>query len=165
MTLPELAGEWLGWRYPRAGEPQEAPRSVTGWPDSLVGTGTRAIDCSSFGAWMLFALYPDDYTRGDYEALQIYDAAKPWSNIDWLIAQRLGVEREARVDEWAYVQTWEGVPGQSRGHARLALTRPRGEVLTLESTVTELVSGPQWRRMTWADLGARHAMRAVVLRQ
>ena len=164
MTLTDLAGEWLGWRYPRAGEPQEAPRSVAGWPDSLVGTGTRAIDCSSFAAWMLFALYPDDYTRGDYEALQIYDAAKPWSNIDWIMTQRIGVERPALVDEWAYVQTWEGVPGQSRGHARFVLTRPHGEVLTLESTVTGISSGPQWRAMTWADLQSRRAMRSVVLR-
>lgn len=164
IEVQELAAEWLGWRYPEAGERQEAPRLVSGWPSSLVGTGTRAIDCSSFAAWLLFALYPGNYTREDYEALQIYDAAKPWSNVDWVVAQRIGVERAPLVDEWAYVQTWEGVPGQSRGHARLVLTRPHGEILTLESTTTAMASGPQWRTMTWADLQSRRAMRAVTLR-
>ena len=164
LDVQEIAAEWLGWSYPENGERQEAPRAVAGWPDSLVGTGTRAIDCSSFAAWMIFALYPGSYTRTDYEALQIYDAERPWSNIAWLLDQRIGVERAALVDEWSYVQTWEGEPGRSRGHARLALTRPHGEVLTLESTVTTIANGPQWRAMSWDSLRRRAACRAVVLR-
>jgi hypothetical protein len=122
------------------------------------------VDCSTFAAWMILAAYPDDYADGDYAALQIYDATKPWSNVEWLLSRGLGEERAPMLSEWAYCQTWQGVPGQAPGHARLVLTRPDGVALCLESTESQLASGPQWRATTWADLRGRPACRAVVLR-
>ena len=164
LEIAALASEWLGYGYPSAGEQQEAPRPVAGWPSSMVGNGSHRIDCSSFAAWMIFALYPGEYTRDDYADMQIYDAARPYSNVEWLISQGLGVERTPRPMEWSYCQTWQGTPGQSRGHARLVMTQYEGAVLCLESTISDLSRGPQWRATSWDDLNGRAGCRAVVLR-
>ena len=69
------ASLWLGYRYARIGEQQEAPQMINGFPTSLYGTGTRAVDCSTFCAWMLMNASTQLQDREAYEALQIWDPA------------------------------------------------------------------------------------------
>ena len=162
--LMQSASHWLGWRYPRGGETQEIPHTVSGYPTSLYGTGTRCIDCSSFCAWMLMNHHSVLWTREAYEALQIYDAAKPFSNIDLLIDAGISPRiTEPVPHRWHLVQTWEGAPGASPGHSRLAYHNDTFTARTLESTVSSVASGPQWRDIDWADLQSRHAMRLALV--
>jgi hypothetical protein len=160
VEVRRLASFWLGWRYAMPAEAQEVPYEVDGYPRSLVGTGAKRIDCSSFCAWILMAHYALLWDREAYEALQIYDAAKPFSNIDLLISR--GISPQMRLPEahnWHLVQTWEGTAGASPGHSRLAYHDGSATALCLESTESSAASGPQWRRCEWSDLLSRSAVR------
>ena len=158
------ASLFLGWRYARSGEQQEVPYYVQGFPSSLLGTDARRVDCSTFTAWLLMSVYPQLQDRKAYEALQIWDAAKPFSNCDLLMARRVAGEAETPAKGcWYLVQTWEGEAGASQGHSRLAYCDGSDLALCLESTISQRADGPQYREILWQDLLTRAAVRLARL--
>ena len=158
------ASYFLGWRYASTGEQQEVPYYVQGYPSTLLGTDTRAIDCSSFVSWLLMAIYPQLQDREAYEALQIWDPAKPFSNVDLVIDRKIASSAETPAKGcWYLVQTWEGEAGKSAGHSRLAYCDGSDLARCLESTISQRSDGPQWREVQWHDLLSRHAVRLARL--
>ena len=158
------ASLWLGYRYARTGEQQEAPQMINGFPTSLYGTGTRAVDCSTFCAWMLMHTCRQLQDREAYEALQIWDATKPFSNVDLCISRGIASSADTPARGcWHLVQTWQGEAGKSQGHSRLAYCNGSALASCLESTISDRADGPQWREVQWSDLLSRHAVRLARL--
>ena len=132
---------------------------------SLYGTGTRAVDCSTFCAWMLMHTCRQLQDREAYEALQIWDATQA---IQQCRSVHLARHRQQRrhSSERVLASGADMVrkrAGKSQGHSRLAYCNGSALANCLESTISDRADGPQWREVQWSDLLSRHAVRLARL--
>jgi hypothetical protein len=111
---------FTGWTY---GQPPGVPELLPGIPRG-VPVGTGQTDCTTYAAWVLLASHAGlRGIDGMWEALSVWDRARPWSGIE--VLQGMGyVAGDPVAPGWYWVQSWSGLAGGrvvfgSSGHGRL----------------------------------------------
>jgi len=134
------ASDLLGWHY-RDENGNRFPLPAPSLPPQLVKTGLpeQGIDCSSFTAYCLTSGFPRAaWTPATYADLQIFDAARPWSPIEAVVAARVGsaVVELASAPEGSVLltQAWSSLSPLSGGHARLCRKHASGVLEVLEAS-------------------------------
>ena len=118
---------WEPYRY---GGRVDFPPDVRGVPSSLLRTGTRCIDCSSFTWALLSQVFPDrKWQTKYYKRYQMWDRTDMWAPIR--VAEELGIGKDEHGDGWYLYQVWKGE--WEGGHSFLGLSRG-GRLLVLEAT-------------------------------
>lgn len=141
-----------GWRYGRT------PRVEWPWPRGVKGPALagapidREIDCSTLTASLLMAAYPEArWTAQQYADLQVFDARRPASPMDAVVAVGVGEQvADFAAERWHLVQGWRRLPGHPKGasgHAIIVYDRGTGVLDVLESSSLEMI-GPRWRTTT-----------------
>lgn len=155
------AHDLMGLRYGRSAR---FPRGAPGIPSSLVGNAT-AIDCSSLTAYCVLHAYAGRLADPGrlYRDLQVFDAARPWSPVEGVKREGIGVEPPLyALGAWYLVQRWRLTSPLRGGHALLVCDHGIGGIEVLES-VSRDYRGPAYRTSTWAELGQGGQVQAAML--
>ena len=107
--------EWTRYKY---GSDVDYPPSALGVPSSLLRSGTREIDCSSFTWAILSSVYPDaGWNLERYKKWQMWARQDLWGPLT--MAEEMGIGTNDSGDGWHLFQIWR-TPWES-GHSFLAL--------------------------------------------
>lgn len=153
MTVDEqvraLVEVFKGHRY---GHSPDVPYAPGSYPDILVNTGTRQMDCTSLTTWAVMSLYPAaPWTSEHYKALQIWDASDWWGGVRALEDAGVGHETpDLDGDHWHWLQTKNGQRGHSVLVKRLDGKMDRAEVIEANK-VTGVVDGVHHTVVSWSD--------------
>lgn len=129
---------WNGYAY---GHKVDYPPGIPGVPSTLVGTGTREVDCSSFTYGLLAQVYPKaDWTFARYKQWQMWSRENLYGPLQ--AAQEMGLTTKGTGNGWYLYQKWD-LPWE-KGHSFLALKRG-DNLLVLEATLRRGVDGVVWR--------------------
>ncbi len=131
---------WWGYKY---GHKVDYPPHIPGIPSTLIRTGTREIDCSTFTYGLLATVYPKaDWGFERYKKWQMWGRDDLYGPLT--TADELGITTQGRGNGWYLYQKWEK-PWEG-GHSFLALKR--GDLLlVLEATTLSSMSGVIWRNI------------------
>lgn len=120
-------------------------------PTSCVSS--HKTNCSSMTSYLLFTVYPDQWTSQDYKDLQIMDAARPWSPIECVASKSFGEEVVQPVPlEWHLSQKWKSLDPLSGGHARLVRCLDDGNTLFVLEATNRNNLGVTTSVITWDEL-------------
>ena len=137
--------QWERYRY---GSKVDFPPSALGVPPSLLRTGSRAIDCSTFTYALLSAVYPKaGWSVPTYKKWQMWDKQDLWGPLT--MAEELGIGKPSTDDGWHLFQIWRE-PWES-GHSFLALCLG-GNMLVLEASNASR-TGARHDGVVWRDIG------------
>ena len=144
-ALLDCLPEWGSYRY---GSQVDFPPSALGVPSSLLRTGTRQIDCSSFTWAILSVVYPDaGWNLERYKKWQMWEKEDLWGALT-MAENELHIGTTGSDDGWHLFQIWRE-PWES-GHAFLALCLG-GNMLVLEASNASHTparhSGVVWRNI------------------
>ena len=134
--------EWGGYAY---GHSVEFPPDALGVPSSLLRSGTKQIDCSTFTWALLSQVFPAARWSLDYyKRYQMWDREDMWAPIR--VVEELGIGSDKHGDGWYLYQVWKGE--WEGGHSFLGLS-VGGRLLVLEATRSRrngvLHDGVVWR--------------------
>lgn len=151
-------------RFPRYRDHLPSSRCLTDNPTAC--QSTHKTNCSSLTSYLLFTVYPNDWTAQDYKDLQIMDAARPWSPIDCVAAKPFGEQVSKPVPgHWHLCQKWKSLSPLSGGHARLVRCLDDGDTLLAIEATNRGGLGVTTSVLTWSDLvSANQEARLAVLR-
>jgi len=139
---------WQGYSY---GHKVDFPSCVRGAPTSLVETGTKQIDCSTFTWGLLCQVYPDaDWSFDRYKKWQMWDRDDKWGPISQALSMEITSKDDG--DGWYLYQVWKG--DWQGGHSFLA-SKAGDQLLVLEATnASRPVPGVVWRYVGEASTNA-----------
>tara|TARA_R100000654_G_scaffold27339_2_gene51370 strand:+ start:7922 stop:8494 length:573 start_codon:yes stop_codon:yes gene_type:complete len=129
---------WEGYTY---GHKVDYPPDIPGVPSTLIRSGTREIDCSSFTYGLLAQVYPKagwSFTR--YKQWQMWSREDLWGPLT--TATDMGITTKGTGNGWYLYQKWD--ERWKRGHSFLALKRGQN-LLVLEANLRRNEDGVVWR--------------------
>ena len=113
-----ILGHLVEWTHYKYGSDVDYPPSALGVPPSLLRSGTREIDCSSFTWAILSSVYPDTgWNLETYKKWQMWARHDLWGPLT--MAEEMGIGTNDSSDGWHLFQIWRK-PWES-GHSFLAL--------------------------------------------
>ena len=136
---------WEPYHY---GGRVDFPPDVRGAPPSLLGTGTRCIDCSSFTWSILSQVFPAlKWSTNYYKRYQMWDRTDMWAPIR--VVEELGLGKDKHGDGWYLYQVWKGE--WEGGHSFLGFSSG-GRLLVLEATKSSR-NGCDHDGVVWRGIG------------
>ena len=131
---------WEGYTY---GHKVDYPPDIPGVPSTLIRSGTREIDCSSFTYGLLAQVYPKaDWSFARYKQWQMWSREDLWGPLT--TAADMGLTTKGTGNGWYLYQKWD--ERWKRGHSFLALKRGQN-LLVLEATLLRDMDGVVWRNI------------------
>lgn len=131
---------WEDYSY---GHKVDYPFGTPGAPSTLVSTGTREIDCSSFTYALLAQVYPKlDWNFTRYKQWQMWAREDLWGPLT--TAADMGITTKGTGNGWYLYQRWD--EPWKRGHSFIALKRGQN-LLVLEATLRLNEDGVVWRNI------------------
>ena len=145
-AILEKLPQWGRYRY---GSKVDFPPSAVGVPSSLLRTGSRAIDCSTFTYALLSAVYPQaGWNIERYKKWQMWEKDDLWGPLT-MAENELHIGTTSTDDGWHLFQIWR-TPWES-GHSFVAFCLG-GNMLVLEASNASR-TGARHDGVVWRDIG------------
>lgn len=144
----KLCSQLEGWMGHTYGSQVDFPPDVPGVPASLIGSGTKEIDCSTFTWSILAQVFPDaPWSLDYYKRWQMWERNDMWGPLK--AAEELGITNEEHSDGWYLYQVWKGK--WDGGHSFLGFSSG-GRLLVLEATRSRR-NGIEHDGVVWRGIG------------
>ena len=144
----KLCSNLEGWMNYTYGSQVDFPPDVPGVPSSLIRSGTKQIDCSTFTWSILAQVFPDaPWSLDYYKKWQMWERNDMWGPLR--AAEELGITNEEHGDGWYLYQVWKGE--WEGGHSFLGFSH-KGRLLVLEATRSRR-NGIDHSGVVWRGIG------------